>query len=641
MIDADKDGLLELYVVSYEKRRSCIYSFNYEGKNLRMECFSGYSKPQYPHASEEITLVYVEDMNNDAVLDVLAASSITGTSVNVKKLYVIKREYVRGLNRYEYDLKWDFNAGGVVTDIKTADVNGDGWDEILASSLDAKVYVFGQDRELKYSIALRGGVWGIDASDMEGDGMVEIAAGFASGISLIKGRRVLWNYSTGERISDVFVGDLNGDNISEILALSGGQIYVLDINGTLLWSKRMEDLVDSWIKDVDNDGRMDILLLTEESLYSLDGEGDIQWRYSFDELSLALSIDFYNNIFVGTLSGVHHFVVDQDFLLNEKAEEAHSKAYSLYIGGNYSGARFYASMAQRMFQMVDNTEGVLRCEFIFLVTENSSAVDKREKAEEYYENAADFLAVNSFDDARYYAETALDIFLGINDKNSAMKCNLLLLDINRKEKELKKSNAFRNYNSALDYLSQNMFDKASLHAYEALRLYTELNDSDGIADCGSLLDGLILKEKRHKADSLYNLSLQSFDLEAYENASIYADEAKELYLELGEEKAAAGCDSLLNLSERYIEIALYYDFALEQYRSAHMENATLYAKKAKAIYEELNDSKGVERCVFLLSQIEESKRNAFLDYLILAAPILFFVILIVVIHLRRRKQEWN
>lgn len=641
-VDLDRDGLLELCVVSHEERRSCIYFFNYEGKNLGLDCLSGYGKPQYPHAKEELSLMYIVDMNNDEVLDVLAASAIIGTGVNVKKMYVVQREYVSGLNRYEYDLKWEYTAGNTITDIKTTDVNGDGWDEIIMSSLDSNVYVFGQNRKLKYSYPIGGGVWSIAALDMDGDGGVEIAVGSLSGVSLIKDGGVLWNYSTGERIFDVYASDLNKDNCSEILALSGSWVYLLDFNGTLLWRRQIDSLVDSWIKDVDNDGNADVLLLTEGSMHSLDSKGNIQWTHVFNEPPLSLNIDFYNNIFVGTLDNLYHFVVDQDYLLNEKAEESYSKAYRLYLEDDYIEARFYAARAKLMFEMVDNREGVLRCEFIFLVTDvNSTSLDKRVKADDYYDKAVELLDVNSFEDARYYAEMALDIYLEINDKNSAIKCDLFLSDIDKKKKELEKSNALKNYNSAVVYLSNNRFDVASQRAREALALYTELNDSKGIADSLSLLDRIALTEKIYNADSFYNLSLQSFNSQEYENASFYADKARDLYLELGNTESSAECEYLLNLAERYIEAESYYDLAVEQHRSAYLENATLYVQRAKAIYEELNDSKGIDNCIFLLSEIEESKKNVFFSYGILAAPVLFFVILIILLHLRRRSSGWN
>jgi len=638
-LDLDKDGINELYVVSYSKHRSCIYFFDYDGNEMRRDCIPEYSSYMYPHANEEITLIYVDDLNYDRVLDVIAASSIIGTGVNVKKMYIIRREYVEGLNWYEYDRKWDYTPGNLITDVKVIDIDKDWWVEIIAASLDFNVYVFGQDRRIKNRYDLGGGVWSISASDLDGDEGVEIAAGSFLGVSLLENGKIEWNYSTKERIFDIYTGDIDGDGNSEILALSEDEIYLLDKNGKLRWKKPMEKLVDSWIKDIDNDGSVDILLLTRDKIYSLDKNGDTQWQYNFDDMLLTISIDYNNNIFVGSLDKLYKFRVDQDYFLNEDAERFYSEAHNYYLQEEYSQARLYADKSKQLFLMVDNLEGALKCDFILLVTGLNTTVSKREKADEYYAKAVEFLDLNSYEEAKNYAEMALKIYREINDRNSVIKCDLLITDINRKARNAKRNQAIQYYTAATELLSDNIFEEASIYALEALQIYQELNDSRGISDSESLIKEIKLREKIYLADHFYSLTIKSFDSGEYENATLYAEKAKDIYIELNDSEKITECDSLINILDRYIEAESYFDLAMEHYRTAYLENATLYAEKAKDIYIELNDSEKITECDFLLSEIEKMKKETFLNYVILASPIIFVIILIVFLHRRKLKKE--
>ena len=638
-LDLDKDGMNELYVVSYMKHRSCIYFFDYDGNAMGRNCIPGYSNYMYPHANEEITLIYVDDLNYDRVLDVIAASNIVGTGVNVQKMYIIRREYIKGLNRYKYERKWDYTPGNLITDVKVIDIDKDWWVEIIAASLDSSVYVFGQDRRIKNRYNLGSGVWSISASDLDGDGGVEIVAGSLLGVSLLENGKIEWNYSTKERIFDVYTGDVDGDGNSEILALSEDEVYLLDKNGKLRWRKPMENLVDSWIKDVDNDGSVDILLLTKRKIYSLDKNGNTQWQYNFSDILLTISIDLNNHIFVGSLDKLYKFRINQDYFLNRYAERCYSQAYDYYLRGEYSQARFYAAKSKQLFSMVDNLEGALRCDFILLVTGSNTTVSKREKADEYYAKALELLDLKSYEDAKNHAEMALKIYREINDRNSVIKCDLLLVDIDKKREEAKRNQAMQCYTTAIELLSNNTFEEASTYALEALQIYRELNDSMGASNSESLIQKIKLRERIYFANYFYSLAIKSFDSDEYENATLYAEKAKNIYIELNDSEKVTECDSLIDILDRYTEAESYLDLAMERYRTSYLENATLYAEKAKNIYIELNDSEKVTECDFLLSEIEKMKRESLLNYVIGVAPIIFVIILIALLHRQKLKKE--
>jgi predicted nucleic acid-binding Zn ribbon protein len=644
LVDANKDGLLEVFVASYGKHVSCIYSFDYGGKALGVECLPGYSKGYFSNvADEEFTLIRLEDMGRDGVVDMFASSYLVGNEINVQKFYIAQREYNTGLKRYEYNLKWQYPVDNVVTDVVIADADNDRRDEIIASSLDSSIYVLNQSRLLKRKIDLGSGVWSIAVSDLDGDNLTELVAGAFSGVYRLDARppeqifNMRWSYPTESRVFSVFASDVNGDGRAEITALSKDKLYLLDANGMLMWSKTVSDGVKVLIKDVDNNGDMDILVLAKGGVYAFDAQGGLRWQYPIVERGLTLAVDFYNNIFVGSEEKLYHFVANPDFVLNADAEESYLKAYNFYVSAEYAYATYHAARAKKMFEMVRNEDGIVKCDYILtLAGSNSTVVYRVVKAGEYYVQASELLAAKSFEEARSYAQLALDIYVEVKDKNHAVQCDVLLAKINSEELYAKRIWADDQYRKASDSLSKNLFEEASSQAQEASLAYSALNDPEGVAKSESLLSEIKLMDKLYTADSSYNLALVSQQSGDYSSALMYSEKARGLYVELGDASMVNASESLVNASGKYIEAESYYKLAMDMYGSSRLDNATVLAEKAKAIYLSMGDVKNAERCDFILSDIKSRKRESILNYLVLAIPIVFVVLIIVI---RRRKAK--
>ena len=114
------------------------------------------------------------------------------------------------------------------------------------------------------------------------------------------------------------------------------------------------------------------------------------------------------------------------------------------------------------------------------------------------------------------------------------------------------------------------------------------------------------------------------------------DEPLQKCFELGDVGMANASESLVNASGKYIEAESYYKLATDMYRSSKFDNASVLAEKARAIYLSMGDIKNVERCDFILSDVKNRRRDSLMNYLVLAVPLVFVVVIIVV---RRRKAK--
>ena len=168
-----------------------------------------------------------------------------------------------------------FNTGDEVTQVIAVDLDGDGLDEIVASSMSFNVYVIkGDGKTILWRTDLGEVVTGIAVGDFNGDGKLEVAAGVADGfvhlLSYADGK-VLSRYRTDGPIVTLIAADVDGDGADEIVfghsdtpQVHGVQVYdAVDATGAK-WQKHLvdaggmatEDLIAA---DVTGDGRVDII----------------------------------------------------------------------------------------------------------------------------------------------------------------------------------------------------------------------------------------------------------------------------------------------------------------------------------------------------------------------------------------------
>jgi hypothetical protein len=186
---------------------------------------------------------------------------------------------------------WNYPTQAGMKALAVADVNGDGKNEIVASSdetLGAKqgIYLMNGSGSLIWYKQFANDTNSIAIGDIDGDGVNDIVAGTDGGdIFVINGvGSVLWSSSfSNTPISDVAIGDFDGDGRKNEVAACGAYYslnsgrhdgtWVFDNAGHMIWEfGEKTNFVSLAGGDINADGIDDVVVSTVDLEHSSGGE---------------------------------------------------------------------------------------------------------------------------------------------------------------------------------------------------------------------------------------------------------------------------------------------------------------------------------------------------------------------------------
>jgi hypothetical protein len=159
----------------------------------------------------------------------------------------------------------------------------------IAVAVDANNRLFvlsGTDGSIIWSTTLRD-VWlsSPTIADIDGDGIGEIFVTSDTTTYAFRGNgTLLWSYPKGYRSSNVAVGDLGNDGTLEVVFVgrdgSAWRVFALRAtDGTIVWSYSLPDRGDVALADLDNDGQLEVVILYEGGgVIALRHDGSIDWE---------------------------------------------------------------------------------------------------------------------------------------------------------------------------------------------------------------------------------------------------------------------------------------------------------------------------------------------------------------------------
>ena len=214
------------------------------------------------------------DVDNDGRIEIVAGQGRAHTGAPGAYLIVFDGATLQEKWR-SVDLG---NSWGKIYAIKLADLDGDGRQEIIASTTESRLIIFdGVDHTLK--LMIESPARALEVADIDGDGGFEVLVGRTDGkIDVFDGSSYTLKQTVttfgAAGVDALRVADLEGDGSSEWLVASGGVLSILD-GERLLW--RSANLGSNLglgnqleVKDTDGDGLKEIFIGSDISLYQFE-----------------------------------------------------------------------------------------------------------------------------------------------------------------------------------------------------------------------------------------------------------------------------------------------------------------------------------------------------------------------------------
>jgi hypothetical protein len=239
--------------------------------------------------------IFATDVNNDYHNDLIVANHETN------KLTVRYNDGSGG-----FSAKYSYPVGSLPTDVTAADLNGDGYSDLITEDL----YVLYNDRDGTFSPAtqLNGAGTKVITADVNGDGMLDVITVNSQFNEL----RVVLNkgmgdfeqpvqYLAGSGAADVAVADLNGDNLLDLAVANRGSstVSVLMNTGGGVFAAGVNCAVGArpatiCAADIDGDGDVD--LATGNESYPAPYDVSVLWNNGNGTFGTALTWPIGNNV---------------------------------------------------------------------------------------------------------------------------------------------------------------------------------------------------------------------------------------------------------------------------------------------------------------------------------------------------------
>ncbi|MFQ5891859.1 MAG: hypothetical protein ACE5HW_03590 [Candidatus Methanofastidiosia archaeon] len=153
-----------------------------------------------------------------------------------------------------------------------------------------------------------------------------------------------------------------------------------------------------------------------------------------------------------------------------------------------------------------------------------------------------------------------------------------------------------------------------------------------------LIEIPVLKDTR-TADLLLEKAKEFYAMGYWGDANLSFTSARDLYSNLREYEKVSECQFYLDKIEKHLSAEGTFKKAEELLKIGELEASKLEFEKALKLYEELEDSAGVERTYVKLRLVEEKLSEPKMNFLFVGFLILIILLLLLGIYLNRRGEK--
>ncbi len=519
------------------------------------------------------------------------------------------------------NLSWEKSNLPAISNMKIADVDGDGKDDIVLGIFSyLYVYDYLGDVKMKRQTQHGNHLLSIDIADLENDGESEIITGGAHRINNIYvfdssgGRKwialapeeanavlgvdmdddgvkevlvgsvgrhgafyktsylmlfnytggVIWKYKTGRGIESINVADVDGDGRKEIFAGSLHYLYVLDSEGNSLWNYTTGGYVrEIIVEDLDGDGEKEVIVGSND-LYVLDSDGNLKWQNgaggdAINDLDIVdIEDDGDYEIIVGS-DKLYIFDCNGDEIWSRDVGVVRSICTSDLDGDGYDEIMVGTWDTHRLH--VFHSE-------IYL---------KKKEADSYFSDANSHYKSRKCKKALEYAKKAEQMYEELNDEWKLSKVRELITEINnyagRLGSEVETARSY--YEQAQEFYLEGNYINAIERAERAKWNIPSPKNYTAVAKCKELINNS-KKYLRIEADNLYENATYRYDQGNYTLALEDIEKAAMYYHTVDNNNRSVRSHELM--------AEIYFILAQERRSEGDFVNASIFVQRSREVY---------------------------------------------------------
>lgn len=396
------------------------------------------------------------DVNNEQkiLLGMIFAPRSVGGCIPLES----KNSRIVALNK-SGEVLWMFNTTGGVMDIKTGDINGDGFTEIVLAS-SPYVYVLNQTGTLIWREDLEDRVDAIALGAVKEGKMRILAATHRAYLFDADGLDYI-TFNTTDRAYSAAAADLNNDGNSEYI-IGSDRVYVYDYHRDLLW----------------NSSRL--LYVGYLSVANVDNTPDLEVVAGADKQVIVFKV------------GVRAKIQEADVYYN--------RAQQLYSSGQYTSALNYALQARDIYSKFQQDSDFKKTRSLIDLINgkiNSTSVISKE-ADVYYEISMGYYGSEDFINASINAQIARAKYESAGNKERAAASE----EIINKSREFLSRNASMTSGLAFQTYGEGDYDLALEYAKTARMFYLFLKNNSEASKIDELIEQINSVRKPPVSESI-------------------------------------------------------------------------------------------------------------------------------------------
>ena len=492
-----------VYAIAFDPRRSVIYVFDLDGN--KMDEIGVSMQGTQEGGSERVEFVAAYDIDRDGLLDIFFGTSLQAPGASINRMYRMERFHDAGLERMSNRIVWIIRDAGPVTSLAFMDMLQNGEYEIITSSLNNRIKVDDALARRLYDLDLETNIWDVHPifpARRRGQGMedVRFLAAVHSGMMLIGyDGEIISHFGEGYTFRKVHSVDFFGEDERFYLGIYDGGFVSYDIQGAGKWSFQRNNIADIDVTTIFEQEHPHVVVGADKWLIFYNYAGRVKYIHELE--SEILAVREYETqtgkfLFVGTKDGILALKVNESVVKAELARMAYEKAMEHYLAGEYEISLNLSNISRQIYREImdlDNEPEARR-----LMWMSQAHID-----------AHSYLEMSRFHESQ------------------------------------------REYNLSSEY------------AMKALMLYDEIGYETGIdkghgeierlrALAKELREQVIAQKDKLRADSIYSQSEELFMRGQYAKSKALAEQALNIYLELGDEARTSLAEKLIRMNEEFI-----------------------------------------------------------------------------------------